>query len=248
MFLIPVLLLAIFNCGVFGRARWTEDQAKAWFNSQPYIMGTEYMASYAVNQLEMFQAETFNPDLIDKELALYGQLGMNTIRVFMIDLAYNIDPTGFKNRVNTLVEISAKYGIKPTLLFFTPSVIKNPTPGKQPKPDPGLVSSRWAETPSRDTLLNPSTWPQLETYVKDVVGTFANDSRVLMWDIWNEPDSPWFLNATEMQFLNQAIPLAFEWARSMNPIQPLTSSIFHGLDGVTPMIQINNSDVVSFHK
>ena len=104
----------------------------------------------------------------------------------------------------------------------------------------------WAQTPSADSLMNPSTWPVLETYVKDVVGTFANDSRVLMWDVRNEPDNG--LNSTEVQFLNQALPQAFTWARSMNPIQPLTSSVWYGINGVTPMLQINNSDVVSFHK
>uniref|UniRef100_A0A914CB64 Uncharacterized protein n=1 Tax=Acrobeloides nanus TaxID=290746 RepID=A0A914CB64_9BILA len=104
-------------------------------------MGSEYMASYAVNQLEMFQAETFDPALIDKELALYGKLGMNTIRVFMHDIAYSIDPTGFKNRINTLLDVSSKYGIRPTLLFFTDAPIENPTAGKQPKPIPGIYSA-----------------------------------------------------------------------------------------------------------
>jgi hypothetical protein len=135
------LLLILFNYEAFGRDIWTPDQAWAWFNSQKYIMGSEYMPAYAVNQLEMFQAETFDPDTIDKDLEVYGKLGMNTIRVFMIDVAYTIDPTGFKSRLNTLITIAAKYGIKPTLLFFTPAPIRNPVPGKQPMPIPGVESS-----------------------------------------------------------------------------------------------------------
>ena len=31
--------------------------------------------------------------------------------------------------------------------------------------------------------------PRLEAYVKGVVGAFANDPRMLAWDIWNEPDN-----------------------------------------------------------
>jgi hypothetical protein len=94
--------------------------------------------------------------------------------------------------------------------------------------------------------LDNSTWPTIANYVKDVIGTFANDSRVLMWDLWNEPDGGF--DSNQVQILNQIMSMVFEWARSVNPIQPLTSGIFHGLDGATPMVQINNSDVVSFHK
>src|SRR3569623_1788656 len=135
------LLISLSNYAVLGRNQWTPDQALAWFNSQKYIMESEYIQSSAVNQLEMFQAETFDPVLIDKELAMYGKLGMNSIRVFMHDIAYSIDTTGFKNRINTLLEISSKYGIRPTLLFFTDAPIQNPTAGKQPKPIPGIVSA-----------------------------------------------------------------------------------------------------------
>ena len=139
--LLLLTFLFLYNYEVLGRDRWTPDQANNWFNSQKYIMGSEYMTSNAVNQIEMFQAETFDADLIDKELEVYGKLGMNTIRVFMHDVPYTIDPAGFKSRLTTLVEIANKYGIRPTLLFFTPSEIANPVPGKQPKPVSGVVSS-----------------------------------------------------------------------------------------------------------
>jgi hypothetical protein len=59
----------------------------------------------------------------------------------MHDIAYSIDPAGFKNRINTLLDISSKYGIRPTLLFFTDAPIENPTAGKQPKPIPGIASA-----------------------------------------------------------------------------------------------------------
>ena len=82
----------------------------------------------------------------------------------------------------------------------------------------------------------------METYVKDIVGMFANDSRVLMWDMWNEP----VINSTSSDTM---LPLVFEWARSMNPIQPLTSSVWRAINSSTTYnIQVNNSDVISFHK
>ena len=94
-------------------------------------------------------------------------------------------------------------------------------------------------------MLDNSTWPTIANYVKDVIGTFANDSRVLMWDLWNEPDD---FDSHQVQVLDIILPMVFEWARSVDPIQPLTSGVFHGLNSATAMIQVNISDVISFHK
>uniref|UniRef100_A0A914DMP2 Glycoside hydrolase family 5 domain-containing protein n=1 Tax=Acrobeloides nanus TaxID=290746 RepID=A0A914DMP2_9BILA len=185
------VLLLLFLHEIYGRTQWTPDQAFAWFNAQkPYIMGTEYMTSSAVNQQEMWQAETFDSVLIDKEMAVGQQLGMTAMRIFLEDSAYSQDPAGFKNRMSTVVGIMSKYGIKPLFVFFTNGAIPNPANGIQPKPIPGVESS-------------------------DVVGTFANDSRVLGWDMWNEPDDGINLNDLMLLF-----PKACDWARSMNPIQP----------------------------
>uniref|UniRef100_A0A914E613 Glycoside hydrolase family 5 domain-containing protein n=1 Tax=Acrobeloides nanus TaxID=290746 RepID=A0A914E613_9BILA len=221
-----VLLLLLFLHEIYGRTQWTTDQAFAWFNAQkPYIMGTEYMTSSAVNSLEMWQAATFDPVLIDKEMAVGGQLGMTTMRIFLEDLAYSQDPAGFKNRMSTLLGIASKYGIKPLFVFFTNGAIPNPANGIQPKPIPGVESS-------------------------DVVGTFANDSRVLGWDMWNEPDDGINLNDLMLLF-----PMVCDWARSMNPIQPLTSGLYRDVIGAQnknytafELLQLNNSDVISFHE
>uniref|UniRef100_A0A914D679 Glycoside hydrolase family 5 domain-containing protein n=2 Tax=Acrobeloides nanus TaxID=290746 RepID=A0A914D679_9BILA len=243
-------VLLLFLHEVYGRTQWTPDQAFAWFNAQkPYIMGTNYMISSAVNQLEMWQAETFDPILIDKEMAVGQQLGMTTMRIFLEDLAYSQDPAGFKNRMSTVVGIMSKYGIKPLFVFFTNGAIRNPANGIQPKPIQGAESA-WASTPSANVLGDPTKWPALQTYVTDVVGTFANDSRVLGWDMWNEPDDGIDVNA-----LMSLFPQACEWARSTNPIQPLTSCLFKddlwtkGRNySAFELMQINNSDVISFHE
>jgi hypothetical protein len=136
-----VLLLLFFHHEIYGRTQWTPDQAFAWFNAQKYIMGTEYMTSSAVNQLEMWQAATFDPVLIDKEMAVGQQLGMTTMRIFLEDLAYSQDPAGFKNRMSTVVEIMSKYGMKPMFVFFFNGPIANPVSGIQPKPRPGAEAT-----------------------------------------------------------------------------------------------------------
>lgn len=111
-------------------------------------------------------------------------------------------------------------------------------------------------TPSASVLIDPSKWGPLQTYITDIIGTYANDQRILGWDLWNEPDNG--LNSNEINYLNQLFPKVFEWARSVNPIQPLTSSVWKGdyafnlnrqsLYDLNEWLQINNSDVISFHK
>jgi hypothetical protein len=133
--------LFLYPCAVYSRDRWTEAQAISWFQSQTYIMGSQYITSDAGNQLEMFQNDTWNPTLIDQELGLAESLGMTTMRIFLHDLAYLQDPTGFKSRVDALLTICAKHGIKPLLTIFDSCWNAYPKAGKQPEPRTGVMLS-----------------------------------------------------------------------------------------------------------
>ena len=94
------------------------------------------------------------------------------------------------------------------------------------------------------TILNdPSKHEILKPYILDVVGTFANDSRVLAWDVYNEPGFGGSDNRNPAQEI--LLQLVFEWARSANPTQPLTSPIM--FNTLAQPIQANNSDVISTH-
>ena len=86
----------------------------------------------------------------------------------------------------------------------------------------------------RRFLPTPPSIRSLEKYVEGVVGAFANDPRILAWDLWNEPD-----NGNDSSYLhgepknkNEIIagllPQVFAWARSAHPTQPLTSGLWHG--------------------
>jgi hypothetical protein len=96
-------------------------------------------------------------------------------------------------------------------------------------------------------------------YIHDVIFVFAKDKRVLAWDLWNEPD-----NGNEASYgkgdaadkvarVTSLLPRVFEFARASMPEQPLTCGLWHGdwssPDKLTPIekIQIENSDVISFH-
>ena len=135
-------LLILFSQQLSARDIWTPDQAWAWFNAQKYIMGTEFTVSSAANQLEMWQAETFDAELIEKEISFGAKLGYTVFRIFLHDLVYFHDPTGFKSRMNTVLNSLDKYGMKALFTIFdTENAITNPTLGKQPRPRPALCNS-----------------------------------------------------------------------------------------------------------
>src|SRR5438876_1683884 len=94
-----------------GLPRWSAEQANAWYEKQPWLVGCNFIPSTAINQLEMWQADTFDTKTIDRELGWAAGLGMNTVRVFLHDLAYEADPTGFKKRVTEFLDIAAKHKI-----------------------------------------------------------------------------------------------------------------------------------------
>ena len=50
--------------------RWSEEKIWNWYNNQPWLVGTNFITSSSINQLEFWQEETFDPELIEKELKL----------------------------------------------------------------------------------------------------------------------------------------------------------------------------------
>ena len=167
--------------------RWTEEKAWDWFDKQPWLLGTNFITSSAINQLEFWQEETFDSELIDKELELSASIGMNTHRVFLHDLLWKQDSIGFIKRIDEYLSLSEKHGIKTLFVFFDDVWHPQPNLGKQPKPIPYVHNSGWVQSPGARILYDSLSHNELEPYVKGVVSKFANDSRVLGWDLYNEP-------------------------------------------------------------
>jgi hypothetical protein len=237
--------------------RWTEAQANAWYNQQPWLVGANYVPSDAIDELEMFQAATYNPALNDKELGMGESIGMNTMRVFLQDQLWSSDPQGFKKRLDDFLSICAKHHIRPILVLFDSCWETNPHLGPQHPPIPGIHNSGWVQSPGKERLMNPAVESQLKAYVQGVVGAFGKDDRVLAWDIWNEPDNQGGDRAQDVaakvKRVDELLPQAFEWAREMHPQQPLTSGVWRGnwtdpaQESETTKIQLAESDVISFH-
>src|SRR5215218_11420220 len=98
--------------------RWPERKAVEWYGRQPWLVGSNYVPATAANELEMWQADTFDPKRIDLELGWAENIGMNTMRVFLHDLAYSQDPAGFKKRLNQFLAICERHKIKPMLVLL----------------------------------------------------------------------------------------------------------------------------------
>lgn len=248
----------IFAASLFAQSRrWTEAAAKEWYGKQPWLVGSNYIPATAINQLEMWQAATFDPDRIDLELGWAEGLGMNTMRVFLHDLLWQQDAAGFKTRMNTFLAIAAKHHIRPLFVLFDSVWDPNPQLGTQRAPRPGVHNSGWLQSPGAAALRDRNQYPRLEAYVKGVTGAFANDNRVLGWDVWNEPDNQ---NSGSYQksevshksaYVRTLLPKVFQWAREAGVTQPLTSGLWHNhalrkLSAIEK-IQVESSDVISFH-
>jgi len=237
--------------------RWPESKANAWYAQQPWLVGANFVPSDAINELEMFQAATFDAGQIDREFGWAESIGMNTMRVFLQDQLWEQDPAGFKHRLDEFLGIAAKHHIRPLLVLFDSCWETDPHLGPQHPPIPGVHNSGWVQSPGKTRLLDPAIEPQLKSYVEGMVGAFANDDRVLGWDVWNEPDNRGLDReedvTAKVKRVDELLPKAFAWARAVHPKQPLTSGVWRG-DWVNPdkesettKIQLAESDVISFH-
>jgi len=222
---------------------WPTEKANEWQKSKGWLSGCNFLPSTAVNALEMWQKETFDPVTIDRELSWAEDLGFNIMRVWLNSLVWKTDPEGFKKRINEYLEISSRHGIGTMFVFFCDCWNPYSKPGPQPKPLPGVHNSQWVQDPSCDLRQDTtSLYNWLEKYVKDIIGTFKNDPRVLIWDMYNEPGAS--------HHGNESLPLlknAFKWAREINPSQPLTAGIFNLRLYDINSFSITNSDIITYH-
>jgi len=221
---------------------WSVEKANAWYKENKWLTGANYIPSNAINQLEMWQADTFSPDLIDKELGWAEGIGFNTLRVFLFSKAWSQDPEGFKKRMDQFLTITQKHGIKPMFVFFDDCWNKTSAIGKQPEPKTGIHNSGWLQDPGDPAFKEEANFPELEKYVKDVLTHFAHDKRILLWDLYNEPGNSGKLEAT-IPLLTKTI----SWARSVNPDQPISIGLWSwGFEKLNE-IQLANSDIVTYH-
>ena len=238
--------------------RWSADRANRWYQAQGWLVGANFITSNAINQLEMFQPGSYDPRRIDTELGWARSYGFNSVRVFLHDLLWAQDPSGFQQRLAQFVAIAAGHGIKPLFVFFDSCWDPFPKLGPQRAPRPGVHNSGWVQSPGAEHLGDARYTRLLHDYVTGVLTQFRTDDRVLGWDLWNEPDNPARVYRSverkdKQDRVAELLPQVFRWARSVDPSQPLTSGVWRGNwgepAGRSPIsqIQLDNADVITFH-
>ena len=245
--------------------RWTEEQANEWYSEQNWPVGFNYVPRYAINQIEMWQDDTFDPDVIEEELSWARDVGFNTARVYLHNLLWQEDENGFLEKIDRFLSIADANDIRVILVLFDDVWDPNPRLGVQRQPIPHTHNSGWVQGPGKEILHNLSRHDELQGYVTGIIRGFADDDRVLMWDLYNEPGNPnGDTYASEeadrkKHYSLQLLKKVFFWARSVSPSQPLTSGVWRYRNGqwigVDPesdehwlfRFMLDNSDVITFH-
>ncbi len=142
-------------------ARWTEAQANAWYAQQPWPVGADFLPSTAINELEMWQADTFDPVTIDRELGWAEAIGMNTMRVFLHNLLWEQDPKGFSQRIDQFLAICARHHIRPVFVLFDSCwdpqpQARPPAPARRRRPQLRLGPGPRHRCPQRPRAISPS--------------------------------------------------------------------------------------------
>jgi len=229
--------------------KWTADKAKNWYRTQPWLVGCNFLPSTAINQLEMWQTDTYDAETIDRELSWAEDLGFNTLRIYLHDLVWSRDPDGFAERIDHFLGITDHHGMKVLLVLFDDCHRPDPEIGVQPLPVPGVHNSGWKQSPGEKLVLQfhngtvaASEKKRLKEYIQGILTRFKNDERILMWDLYNEPGSSGYVDKSSV-----LLKLTWEWAQDVRPSQPLTACLegSNGKDNIA--VNADHSDVITFH-
>lgn len=221
---------------------WSKQKANEWYAKEGWLAGSNFIPSSAINQLEMWQASTFDTSTIDRELGFAESIGFNAMRVFLHHVAWQEDPEGFKNRINEYLSIADKHHIGTIFVIFDDCWNDNYYAGKQPAPKTGIHNSGWLRDPGTRYHTEPLLKDTLEKYVKDILTTFGHDKRILLWDLYNEPGNSNYGDQS-MDLLKNV----FTWGREVNPDQPLSAGLWKPELSDLNTYQLNNSDVITYH-
>jgi len=256
---ITACVVLFLGVAAFAGERWTPKRAAEWYAPQPWLVGCNYTPRTAINQLEFWQADTFDPTTIDQELAWAKGIGFNVLRVYLHDIPCRQDADGFYKRIDEFLSICDKHGIRVMFALLDDCWDPNPKPGKQREPKPHTHNSGWVQSPGAEILGDPNRHGEMKPYVQGVLRRFRDDRRVFCWDLYNEPGNDQSGKFPGKDARNKAdmslglLAKAFDWARQVNPSQPLTVGLWAG-DWADPnkmspinKITVERSDIITFH-
>jgi Cellulase (glycosyl hydrolase family 5) len=234
---------------------WTKEQANQWYARQPYFFGANFTPSSAINQLEMWQAESFDLPTIRRDLGFAAGIGMNIMRVYLHDLPWEQDSAGFCQRIGQYLDVADSLRIKTMFVLFDDCWAQTFSLGKQPDPRPYTHNSGWVQSPGVRVVNDPQQWGRIQKYTTQLLTTFKDDPRIAAWDLYNEPGNGTTgdNSAGSTKQGERSLPLlkaVYDWARNVSGLtQPITSAIWTAGPEFTALNQfaLDNSDIISFH-
>lgn len=226
-----------------GGERWGEIRIWNWFDNLGPVKGVNYVPRTAVNSVEMWMEETFDPETIDEEFGWAHGLGYSSVRVQLQYAVWKHDPEGFLDRVDRLLDLASEHGLRVVPVLFDDLNLagQSPAVGKQPEPVAGQHNAHWVPSPSPTAVKDRSQWPELEKYVRSVLDRFERDRRVLYWDLYNTVGNG--------GLWDESLPLleqTFNWARSVNPSQPLAVAAWKEFGSAMAARILERSDLITF--
>lgn len=239
--------------------RWSKEKANAWYKKTGWLVGCNFGPSTAINQLEMWQGDSFDLKTIKRELGWCADLGFNSVRVYLHDLVWKNDSTGLIQRMDAFLDIADRRGIGVMFVILDGCWDPFPESGRQREPKPHVHNSGWVQSPGAEILKDPARHDEMKGYVKGVISRFAKDKRVHAWDLFNEPDNPNVSAYGKVELKNKAevalilLKKAFAWAREVNPSQPITAGVWRGDWSGDVELELMNaflldeSDIITFH-
>jgi hypothetical protein len=245
------IIFALFICLTFyscqprqqGRtAPWSVEQANQWYRQWGWLRGCNFQPSTAINSIEMWQAETFDPVTIDRELGWAAAIGMNCTRVWLHHVPWEVDREGFKKRMGQYLDIADKHRMSTIFVFFCDCFNATYSAGKQPEPKPGIHNSGWVRDPGDLLFEKPEMINLLEIYMKDILTTFKDDKRIVFWHLYNEPG-----NGNYGDKSLDLVKKSFGWAWSVNPSQPLSVPVWSLRLSNLNKFSVENSDIITYH-
>ena len=229
-----------------GPRRWSIARAQAWGKSNPWFCGFNHVPANAINDTEIWQEETFSPDVIKDEFKLATGLGFNCVRIFIQYKVYEHDPVWFHKAFEKYLQLAdeAKLKVMPTLFDDCSfGLATEPTLGKQTDPLIGWNMWGWTPSPGYTMVVDHRTHGKLEKYVKDLISTHKDDPRIFAWDLYNEPVNGM---GGYSKYSLALVKKCFVWARSVNPSQPLTVGRWNGNAQLNRLVA-RESDIISYH-
>ncbi|CAE6973464.1 icd [Symbiodinium sp. KB8] len=253
----PMRWLLSLHLASLCAGRWSAERIRAWGRRESWKLGANYLPAHCANTFDLFDARWFDTTLLaaERELRIARAAGFSALRILLHEELFYRDGADFLDNVSKLLDVFHRQGMSTMLVLF--DACWRPDSG-EPGEDlyiPGVHNSASVQCPTHTVLRafgQGEAWAKkrLHQYVTAVVGRFATDPRVAIWDIYNEPTmrqsehlilprlaaingwaagsypEHWLLDGPKLNTILPLVRQAFEWAREVNPVQPLTTAVW----------------------